>query len=70
MLKLYHVPITRSTRIIWLCEKLALPLNVETILLTPDYQFSDEWRAKNPVGKARRAAGVCRQVVATYRQGA
>lgn len=51
MLKLYHAPITRSTRIIWLCEELGLPLEVETIPFTPEYRFSEEWLARNPVGK-------------------
>ena len=51
MLKLYHVPGTRSARIIWLCEELGLIYEVETISFKPEYRLSPEWLAKNPVGK-------------------
>ena len=51
MLKIYHVPGTRSTRIIWLCEELGLPLQIETVSFSPDFRLSEEWLKKNPVGK-------------------
>lgn len=51
MLTIYHVPGTRSARIIWLCEELDHPYRVETIDFSPDYRASPEWRALNPVGK-------------------
>ena len=51
MIKLFHVPGTRSTRIIWLCEELGVPLEVETVSFSPEFRMSPEWLAKNPVGK-------------------
>ena len=51
MLKIYHVPGTRSTRIICLCEELGLPLQIETVSFSPDFRLSEEWLKKNPVGK-------------------
>jgi glutathione S-transferase len=51
VLTIYHVPGTRSARIIWLCEELDHPYRVETIDFSPDYRASPEWRALNPVGK-------------------
>ena len=50
MIKLYHAPITRSLRILWLLEELGLPYEVEKLdfpagLQTPAYL------AKNPLGK-------------------
>ena len=51
MLKLFHVPGTRSTRIIWLCEELGVPLEIETVSFSVDFRMSPEWLTKNPVGK-------------------
>ena len=51
MLKLFHVPGTRSTRIIWLCEELGVPLDIETVSFSPEFRMSTEWLTKNPVGK-------------------
>lgn len=51
MLTIYHVPRTRSLRIIWLCEELGLDYDPVTIDFSADYRASDEWRAINPVGK-------------------
>tara|TARA_B110000483_G_scaffold78500_1_gene97833 strand:- start:663 stop:1286 length:624 start_codon:yes stop_codon:yes gene_type:complete len=51
MLKLFHVPGTRSTRIIWLCEELGVPLDIETVSFSPEFRMSREWLTKNPVGK-------------------
>ena len=51
MLKVYHARMTRSLRVIWLCEELGLPIEVETISFDPSYRFSEEWLARNPVGK-------------------
>ena len=51
MLKIYHAPMTRSLRVIWLCEELGLPITVEPISFHPDFRFSQEWLARNPVGK-------------------
>ena len=51
MLKIYHAPMTRSCRVIWVCEELALPYEIEEISFDADFRMSPEWLAKNPVGK-------------------
>ena len=51
MLKIYHAPMTRSLRVIWLCEEIGLPIEVEPIPFNHDFRFSKEWLARNPVGK-------------------
>ena len=51
MLKLFHVPKTRSTRIIWLCKELGVPLDIQTVSFSPEFRMSPEWLTKNPVGK-------------------
>ncbi|MBV1906401.1 MAG: glutathione S-transferase [Pseudomonadales bacterium] len=51
MLKIYHVPRTRSVRVIWLCEELGIPYEVESISFDPEFRASPEWRKMNPVGK-------------------
>ena len=51
-MKIYHVPGTRSIRVIWLCNELELPLEVETIpRFDAAFKASPEWRAKSPTGK-------------------
>jgi glutathione S-transferase len=51
MMKIYHVPGTRSIRAIWACEELAVPYDVVRIDFSPQYRASAEWRRLNPVGK-------------------
>ena len=51
MLEIYHAPGTRSIRVIWLCEELALPYRILPVDFSPAYRASPEWRALNPVGK-------------------
>ncbi len=51
MFDIYHVPISRSMRIIWLCEELELPYRVHPVDFSPRYRASPEWRRMNPVGK-------------------
>ncbi|MEO2175539.1 MAG: glutathione S-transferase family protein [bacterium] len=51
MLKIYHVPGTRSVRVIWLCEELQVPYEVETISFAQEFRSSPAWRKMNPVGK-------------------
>lgn len=51
MIKIFHVPGTRSIRIIWLCEELGLPYEVVPVDFSPAYRASPEWRRMNPVGK-------------------
>ena len=51
MLKIYHVPLTRSVRIVWLCEALGLPYEKIPVDFSPEYRASPAWRKLNPVGK-------------------
>jgi len=51
MLKIYHVPGTRSMRVIWLCEELEQPYEVIPIDFSKEYRDTPEWRKLNPVGK-------------------
>ena len=50
-MKVYHVAGSRSARVIWLCEELGLPCEVETIDFSPAFRATPAWRAKNPTGK-------------------
>ena len=51
MITIYHVPRTRSARVIWLCEELNLPYEVVPVDFSPEYRKSAEWRRLNPIGK-------------------
>jgi len=51
MLKIFHVPGTRSLRVIWLCEELHIPYEVQLISFAPEFRLSSEWLKMNPVGK-------------------
>ncbi len=51
MLTIYHVPRSRSVRVLWLCEELAVPYQVESVDFSPEYRASDEWRRMHPAGK-------------------
>ena len=51
MIKIYHVPGTRSLRVIWACEELKIPYEIEEIPFTPEFRESPEYRKINPVGK-------------------
>ena len=48
MIKLYHAPLTRSVRIVWLLEELGLPYQLERVAFTPrKLPFAQ----KSPYGK-------------------
>ena len=51
MLKIYHVPGSRSIRVVWLCEELELSYERVPIDFSAEYRASAEWRRLNPVGK-------------------
>ena len=51
MLKIYHAPRTRGIRVIWLCDELGIPLQVERIDFSAQWRARPEWRAISPVGK-------------------
>ncbi len=50
-MKIFHVPGTRSLRVLWVCEELKLLYEIETISFSAEYRESSEWRKINPVGK-------------------
>lgn len=51
MIEIYHVPGTRSVRVIWLCEELGVPYEKIPVDFSPVFRASAEWRRLNPVGK-------------------
>ena len=51
MLRIYHAPLTRSLRVIWLCEELDLPLDITPVDFSAAYRATPEWRAISPIGK-------------------
>ena len=50
-MKIYHVKGTRSIRVIWLCEELGVPCEVETVDFSPAFRSTPAWRQKSPTGK-------------------
>jgi len=51
MLKFYHAPGTRAFRVIWVCEELGIPYEIQPVNFSTEYRRSTEWRAMHPVGK-------------------
>lgn len=51
LLKIFHVPGTRSVRPIWLCYELGLPVEVEQIDFSPEFRQSKQWQEISPAGK-------------------
>ena len=51
MLKLHHVRNTRSGRIVWLLEELALDYELNRLEFHPKALKSDEHRARHPLGR-------------------
>ncbi len=51
MIKLYHAPRTRSVRIYWLLEELALPYELETVAFTPPLPPLRPFAQRSPFGK-------------------
>jgi len=51
VLKIFHVPGTRSVRPIWLCYELGVPVEVEPIDFSAEFRSSDAWRRISPAGK-------------------
>ena len=51
MIDIYHVPGTRSMRVIWLCEELGLAYKAIPTDFSPEFRASAQWRQMNPVGK-------------------
>lgn len=55
MITIYHVKGTRGVRVIWLCEELGIPYEVDVIDFSPRFKNSPEWRSKSPTGKVPAA---------------
>lgn len=51
MLKIFHVPGTRSVRPVWLCFELNLKIEVDLIDFSSEFRESGKWRAISPAGK-------------------
>jgi glutathione S-transferase len=51
MLKIYHAPRTRGFRVIWLCEELGIPYEINPVNFSPAYRARPEWLKLSPVGK-------------------
>ena len=51
MLKLYHSPGTRAFRVMWVCEELGVPYEIQPVNFAADYRKTAEWRAMHPVSK-------------------
>ena len=48
-MRLYHVPNTRSTRVLWLLEEIGEPY--ELTLMTPDERRGEEHATRHPLGR-------------------
>ena len=48
-MRLYHVPNTRSTRVLWLLEEIGAPY--EVTLMTPDERRGEEHVTRHPLGR-------------------
>jgi glutathione S-transferase len=51
MIRIYHAPLTRSIRVVWLCEELGLAYERVPVDFSAAYRATPEWRRMNPVGK-------------------
>ena len=51
MIRIHHAKGTRSMRLIWLCEELALPYELAPVDFTPAGRAKPEWRRISPTGK-------------------
>lgn len=51
MIRLYHSPLSRSVRVLWLLEELGLQYDLVTVDFTPEYLQSPAYRRIHPLGK-------------------
>jgi glutathione S-transferase len=51
MLTIHHSPGTRGFRVMWVCEELGVPYQIQPVNFSADYRRTPEWRAVHPVGK-------------------
>lgn len=48
-MKLYYVPRSRSTRVLWTLEELGVPY--ELVVMAPEERFGEEHRKRHPLGR-------------------
>jgi len=48
-MKLYYLPRSRSTRVLWTLEELGVPY--ELVVLAPEERFGEEHRTRHPLGR-------------------
>jgi len=51
MLKIFHAKNTRSIRVVWLCEELGIPYDLQTLNFSPADLQSDSYLGIHPLGK-------------------
>ncbi len=51
MLKIYHSPLSRSSRVVWLAEELGIPYELEQLVMFSDEMQRPEYLAIHPLGK-------------------
>lgn len=51
MITLYHAPLTRSLRVLWLLEELGLPYELRKMPFTPEALNDPDYRRHNPFGR-------------------
>ena len=51
MLKIYHAPLSRSLRVVWLAEEIGLPYQLETLEMFSDEMKRPAYLAIHPLGK-------------------
>src|SRR5262249_1260218 len=52
VITIYHLEVSRSERVIWLMEELALPYKLERFARDPSRQASAAYRAIHPLGRS------------------
>ena len=52
MIIVHHLNFSRSTRVLWLLEELALPYRIRFHQRTPGFRAPDSLKAVHPLGKA------------------
>ncbi|CAA0125440.1 Disulfide-bond oxidoreductase YfcG [Halioglobus japonicus] len=51
MITIHHSPMSRSTRVVWLCEEIGLQYRLETVEMFSDAMQRPEYLQINPLGK-------------------
>ena len=51
MIKIYHSPLSRSMRVVWLCEEIGLAYETEELTMFSEELKRPEYLAIHPLGK-------------------